>query len=159
LQKIVGQVVSGNTSAVNSLASLGITANTGGSFATDSTKLGNALTGSVTSVAAVLAGTGGIATQLNTLINAYTKTGGLLGTINQGLQTGLKENASQQTALNARLSTYSATITAQYNAMDRAVALLKQTQTFLTAQFNAGSSSSNGTSTNTGLGSGSLKTG
>jgi flagellar hook-associated protein 2 len=160
LQKIVGQVVSGNTSAVNSLASLGITANTDGSFATDSTKLGNALTGSVTSVAAVLAGTGGIATQLNTLINAYTKTGGLLGTINQGLQTGLKENASQQTALNARLSTYSATITAQYNAMDTAVALLKQTQTFLTAQFNAGSSSSSSsTSTNTGLGSGSLSTG
>ena len=158
LEKILGQVVSGNPAGLNSLSSLGITANPDGSYATDSTKLGNALTSSVTSVAALLGGTGGIANQINTLINQYTRTGGLLSTINQGLQTGLKNVATQQTALNARLSTYSATIFAQYNAMDKAVALLKQTQTFLTAQFNA-SSNSNGTSSNTGLGSGNLKTG
>jgi flagellar hook-associated protein 2 len=159
LQKILGQVQAGNLSAVNSLASLGITANPDGSFASDSTKIGNAVTASVTSVAALLGGTRGIATQLNALINQYVGPGGLLSTINQGLQTGLKANATQQTALNARLSTYSATITAQYNAMDTAVALLKQTQTFLTAQFNAGSSTTNGTSANTSLGSGNLKTG
>jgi flagellar hook-associated protein 2 len=158
LEKILGQVVSGNPAGLNSLSSLGITANPDGSYATDSTKLGNALTSSVTSVAALLGGTGGIATQINTLINQYTRTGGLLSTITQGLQTGLKNVATEQTALNARLSTYSATIFAQYNAMDKAVALLKQTQTFLTAQFNA-SSNSNGTSSNTGLGSGNLKTG
>jgi len=164
LQKILGQVQSGNSSAVNSLASLGITANPDGSYAADSTKIGNAVTASVTSVAALLGGIGGIATQLNTLINQYSGPGGLLSTINQGLQSGLKDNATQQTALNARLSTYSATITAQYNAMDTAVALLKQTQTFLTAQFNAssgssGSSGTGSTSSNTGLGSGSLSTG
>ena len=164
LQKILGQVQSGNSSAINSLASLGITANPDGSYAADSTKIGNAVTASVTSVAALLGGIGGIATQLNTLINQYSGPGGLLSTINQGLQSGLKDNATQQTALNARLSTYSATITAQYNAMDTAVALLKQTQTFLTAQFNAssgssGSSGTGSTSSNTGLGSGSLSTG
>jgi flagellar hook-associated protein 2 len=161
LQKILGQVQSGNPSAINSLASLGITANPDGSFASDSTKIGNAVTASVTSVAALLGGTGGIATQLNTLVNQYSGPGGLLSTINQGLQSGLKNNATQQAALNARLSTYSATVTAQYNAMDTAVALLKQTQTFLTAQFNAssGSSGSGSTSSNTSLGSGSLSTG
>jgi flagellar hook-associated protein 2 len=109
-------------------------------------------------VAALLGGTGGIATQLNNLINQYTQAGGLLSTINQGLQTGLQSVATQQTALNARLSTYSATLTQQYNAMDTAVALLKQTQNFLTAQFNA-SSSNGGTSSTTSLGSGNLSTG
>jgi len=158
LQKLLGQVVSGNLGGLNSLSSLGITANPDGSYASDTTKLGNALTSSVSSVAALLGGTGGIATQLNNLIKQYTQAGGLLSTINQGLQTGLKNVATQQTALNARLSTYSATLTLQYNAMDTAVALLKQTQNFLTAQFNA-SSSGGGTSSNTSLGSGNLSTG
>jgi hypothetical protein len=58
------------------------------------------------------------------------------------------------------MAVYSATLTQEYNAMDTAVALLKQTQTYLTAQFNAGSTSSNNsTSTSTGLGSGTLSTG
>ncbi len=157
LEKILGQVTSGNPGGLNSLSSLGITANPDGSYASDTTKLGNALTSSVSSVAAVLGGTGGIATQLNKLINQYTQAGGLLSTINQGLQSGLKNVATEQTALNARLSTYSATLTQQYNAMDTAVALLKQTQNFLTAQFTAASTSS--ASSTTSLSSGTLSTG
>jgi hypothetical protein len=53
---------------------------------------------------------------------------------------------------------YSATLTAEYNAMDTAVALLKQTQTYLTQQFNQGSLSSS-TSSNSSLGSGTTNTG
>ena len=46
------------------------------------------------------------------------------------------------------------------NAMDAAVALLKQTQTYLTQEFNQGSTSSaSRTSTSTGLGSGTVSTG
>jgi len=150
MQKILGEVTSGTSGGANSLASLGITANPDGSYAINATTVGNALTASVTSVAALLGG-GGIATQLNTLVNQYSGTGGLLSTINAGLQSGLTANATQQTAENALLSTYSATITAQYNAMDTAVALLKQTQAFLTAQFNAAASStSQGASTSSG---------
>jgi flagellar hook-associated protein 2 len=150
MQKILGEVTSGSSSGTNSLAALGITANSDGSYAINTTTVGNALTASVTSVAALLAG-GGIANQLNTLINQYSGPGGLISTINAGLQSGLTANATAQTAENALLSTYSATITAQYNAMDTAVALLKQTQAFLTAQFNASSSSSSaGASTSSG---------
>jgi flagellar hook-associated protein 2 len=150
MQKILGEVTSGSSGGTNSLAALGITANSDGSYAINTTTVGNALTASVTSVAALLAG-GGIANQLNTLINQYSGPGGLISTINAGLQSGLTANATAQTAENALLSTYSATITAQYNAMDTAVALLKQTQAFLTAQFNASSSSSSaGASTSSG---------
>ena len=38
------------------------------------------------------------------------------------------------------LATYSATLTTEYNAMDTAVAQLKETQTYLTAEFNPNSS-------------------
>ena len=62
--------------------------------------------------------------------------GGLLSSINQGLQTSFSNVSQQQTALQAELATYSATLTSEYNAMDTAVASLKETQTYLTAEFN-----------------------
>ncbi len=123
-----------------SLASLGIAANPQGTYDTNSTTLGNALKRR--------SGLGhrifrrhrtASPRRLNTLISQYTQAGGLLRSINQGLQSSLTDVANQQTALNAHLATYSATLTTEYNAMDTAVALLKQTQTYLTAEFNPNS--------------------
>jgi flagellar hook-associated protein 2 len=110
----------------------------------------------------LLSGPTGIATQLNTFVTQYTQAGGLLDTISTSLQSSLTNIAKEQTALTARMAVYSATITAEYNAMDTAVALLKQTQTYLSQAFNTNSgssSSSTSTSTSTGLGSGTLSTG
>jgi flagellar hook-associated protein 2 len=160
LSKILGQVNSSIASGPRTITALGITANTQGTYDTNSTTLSNALSSSLSSIGQLLGGKTGIATQLNSLVTQYTQAGGLLDTINQGLQSGLTDVAKQQTALKARMAVYSATLTQEYNAMDTAVALLKQTQTYLTAQFNAGSTSSNNsTSTSTGLGSGTLRTG
>ena len=93
--------------------------------------MGNALSANLTAVGNLLGGTNGIATQLNTLINQYSGPGGLLSSINQGLQSSLSNVSQQQTALQAELATYSATLTSEYNAMDAAVAALKETQTYL----------------------------
>ncbi len=157
LEKILDQVTSGNVSTGTSLASLGIRANPQGTYSTDNDKLGNALTASLASVSSFFSGPKGIATQLDSLINQYTQSGGLLDSINQGLQSSLNDVANQQTALNKRLAVYSATLTAEYNAMDTAVALLKQTQTYLTAQFNANAGSTNSSSPNSSLGGGKLE--
>jgi flagellar hook-associated protein 2 len=159
LQNILDQITTGGTGGVHSLADLGITANTDGSYSANTTTLGNALAASLSSVGKLLGGTNGIATQLDNLIDGYTKPGGLLDTINQGLQSGLKDVSKQQSALNAQLAAYSATLTAQYNAMDAAVAALKSTQTYLNAEFNPGANAAAGTSqSNTSLGSGNLST-
>jgi flagellar hook-associated protein 2 len=157
LQNILDQVKTGGSSGVNSLANLGITADTSGNYETNTTTLANALSGSLASVGNLLGGTNGIATQLNNLINGYTGPSGLLATVNQGLQSSLKNVATQQTALTALLATYSATLTSQYNAMDAAVAALKETQTYLTAEFNPNQSSSSSSSTSS-LSSGTLGT-
>jgi flagellar hook-associated protein 2 len=157
LQNVLDQVQGGSAATGTSLASLGITANTQGTYDTNASTLGNALSGALSSVTGLFSGTNGIASQLNSLINTYTEPGGLLDTINQGLQSGLTDVANQQTALNARLATYSATLTAEYNAMDNAVALLKQTQTYLTAEFNPQSAGST-SQANSQLSSGTLST-
>jgi flagellar hook-associated protein 2 len=159
LQNILDQITTGGTGGVHSLADLGITANTDGSYSTNSTTLGNALAASLTSVGNLLGGTNGVATQLANLIDGYIKPGGLLDTINQGLQSSLSNVSKQQTALNAQLAAYSATLSAQYNAMDAAVAALKETQTYLNAEFNPSANAASGTSqSNTSLGSGNLST-
>jgi flagellar hook-associated protein 2 len=159
LQNILGKVTTGS-GGVKSLTDLGISAGTDGSYATDDTKLGNALSSSLASIGNLLGGTNGIATQISNLVDGYTKPGGLLDTINQGLETSLSSVSTQQTALAAQLAAYSARLTAEYNAMDTAVALLKQTQTYLNAEFNPGANAASGTSSsNTSLSSGTLGTG
>ena len=140
LQNILGQVQTGaGSGAIQSLANLGITANAQGTYDSNASTLGNALSGNLAGVEGLLSGSSGLASRINSLVSGFTQTGGLLDTITQGLQTGLSNVAKQQAALNAQLATYSATLTAQYNAMDAAVAALKQTQTYLTAEFNQGS--------------------
>ena len=147
LSNILDTVTARNAGGVSSLADLGITANAStGAYDTNTTTLSNALQSSLSSVGNLLGGTNGIATQIDKLVTQYTQPGGLLATINQGLQTGLTNVANQQTALNAELATYSATLTTQYNAMDAAVAALKETQTYLTAEFNPNNSSSSSSS-------------
>jgi flagellar hook-associated protein 2 len=159
LENILGQVKSGNTSGVASLADLGITADANtGQLDSNSSTLTNALSANLTGVGNLLGGANGIATQLNTLINQYSGPGGLLSSINQGLQSSLSNVSQQQTALQAELATYSATLTSEYNAMDSAVAALKETQTYLTAEFNPGQSSSSSSSSTSSLSSGNLGT-
>ena len=149
-----------NSGGISSLADLGITADANtGTLDSNTTTLSNALSANLTSVGNLLGGPNGIATQINNLINGYTQPGGLLATINQGLQSSLKNVASQQTALTAELAIYSATLTAEYNAMDTAVAALKETQTYLTAEFNPQSElQSSGSSSTSSLSSGTLGT-
>jgi flagellar hook-associated protein 2 len=157
LENILDAVNPSNPGGVTSLADIGITADADGSLDTDTTTLSNALSANLTAVGNLLGGANGIATQINNLINSYTGTGGLLDTVNQGLQSSLSNVSQQQTALSAELATYSATLTAQYNAMDTAVAALKESQTFLTAEFDPTASAASGTSsTNSSLGSGTL---
>lgn len=157
LENILGQVSAGGTSGISSLSDLGITADPTGAYDTNSTTLANALSGNFAGVAALLGGTKGLATQINNLVNGYTEPGGLLSTITQGLQTGLSNVAKQQANLSAQLAAYSATLTTQYNAMDAAVAALKQTQTYLTAEFNP-SSSATSSSSSSSLSSGTTST-
>jgi flagellar hook-associated protein 2 len=159
LENILNQTNASSAGGATSLPGIGITANAQGTYSANATTLGNALSANLTSVGNLLGGPKGIATQLNSLITGYTQPGGLLDSINKGLQSSLTDVATQQTALNARLATYSAALTKEYNAMDTAVALLKQTQTYLTAQFNPNTSTGSSTSSTTGLSSGTLSTG
>lgn len=158
LEKILGSVQASASGGPSSLVDLGITANADGSYALNTTTLTNALSANLATVGNLLGGPNGIANQLHSLITGYTGPGGLLATINQGLQSSLTSLTRQQTALTAQLAIYSATLTSEYNAMDTAIAQLKETQTYLTAEFNPSSASSSSSSSTSSLSSGTLGT-
>jgi flagellar hook-associated protein 2 len=159
LNNILDTVNASNPGGINSLASIGLTADANtGALDVNSTTLGNELSGSLSSVASLLGGKNGIATQINSLVTQYTQVGGVLDSINSGLETTLSNFTQQQTQLNAELSTYSATLTTQYNAMDTAVASLKETETYLTAQFAASAGTSSSSSSSSSLSSGNTST-
>jgi len=103
LSKILGEVNSSISNGPQTLAALGIGANTQGTYDTNATSLTNALTSNVSAVGQLLGGTNGIATQINSLVTQYTQSGGLIDTINNGLQSGLSDVANQQAALTARM--------------------------------------------------------
>jgi flagellar hook-associated protein 2 len=158
LQSILGTISSSNPGTAKSLTDLGITSDAStGQVDVDPTKLSTILTSSLSSVGTLLGGKNGIVTQIGSLVTQYTQAGGILSTINQGLQSGLSNIASRQATLNTQLATYAATLTAQYNAMDTAVAALKMTQTYLNAEFNPNQSSSSSSSTSS-LSSGTTNT-
>ena len=157
LENILDTVNPVNSTGIQSLSDIGITANTSGTYDTSTTTLASALSASLSGVGNLLGGTNGIASQIDALVTQYTQAGGVLATVNDGLQTNLTNYATQQTQLNAMLATYSATLTTQYNAMDTAVAALKETQTYLTAEFNPSSSSSS-SSSSSNLSSGTTST-
>ena len=159
LEHILGQLQSGNAGGIQSLSDLGIAANPQGTYDSNTTTLGNALSSNLSAVGSFLGGASGLATKINGLVNGFTQIGGLLDTITQGLQTGLSDVAKRQTALDTQLASYSATLTAQYNAMDAAVAALKQTQTYLTAEFNQGNIQNNQSNSSLSGGTTSTKSG
>ena len=135
LRQILGQSNSSSTGTIKSLSDLGITTSVDGTYGQDDTKLASALSANLSSVTDLLSGKNGLAMQLDSVINQYTQGGGLLDTINDGLNKGLSDVSDKRSALQLRLDTYSAMLTKQFNAMDSAVAALKQTQTYITQAF------------------------
>ena len=143
MRQVLGTTNPLATGNVKSLSDLGLTTSLDGTFAQDDGKLANALSSNLTGVTDLLSGKNGLAAQLDAALTPYTQAGGYLDTVSQGLTKGLADVNDKKTALQLRLDTYSAMLTKQFNAMDSAVAALKQTQNFITQAFN----SINGTKT------------
>ncbi|RQP30097.1 flagellar filament capping protein FliD [Burkholderia ubonensis] len=116
-----GGVTTGGTTY--SLAAIGINLNANGSLTTDPTALANALKTNSSAVSAVFNKTNGIGQKLNSLINSYTQTSGLIDQRTTALNSDLKSVQSQAT----QLQSYSDQLTKQYNAQFTALNTLMAT--------------------------------
>lgn len=125
------------TGQYNSLASLGISTNRDGTLALDTTKLSTALKTNLNAVSVVFGASDGVAASLSKFVTAQLAPNSGIDARNKTLATQQKQITTDQARIAARKQQITDRYTAQFTAMDAALAKMQQTSTFLTQQFAA----------------------
>ncbi|GAB2533162.1 flagellar filament capping protein FliD [Rhodanobacter koreensis] len=131
ISSLLSSKVPGNS--IGSLAALGITRAADGTMSLDSGKLASTLQSNPTAVQDLFAGPNGYATRLNTSLDAFTSSSGVIATRQQSLNDSLTKLNTQQTQLDARMTVYETQLRSQYTALDTLMSSLNNTSSYLTS--------------------------
>ncbi|MBA2077188.1 flagellar filament capping protein FliD [Rhodanobacter sp. PCA2] len=134
VQRQINSVLSGKVTgnAIGSLAALGIKRGADGTLTLDSGKLDSALNGNPGAVQDLFAGGNGYATKLNSALNGFTGSGGIIATRIASIEKRLGGLGQQSAALTARMNVYAAQLRQQYTALDTLMSSLNNTSSYLT---------------------------
>jgi flagellar hook-associated protein 2 len=127
--------VSGVADGYNSLAVIGITRQTDGTLALDTTKLNNAIANGNGAVAQLFGGTDGIAARISGHIDSQLATGSAFDYRNTSIQSGLKDVQKQRDALDARMALQQQRYIQQFSALDAMLTQMQQTSSYLSQQL------------------------
>jgi len=116
----------------STLVEIGITTNRDGTLSLDSGKLDDALAQDAEGVADLFAGSSGVATRLDESVDAYLKDDGIIENKTNGLEGSLLSLEKQREDLDRRMASLEERYTAQFIAMDQAVAGYNSTSDYLT---------------------------
>ncbi|AAN69954.1 MULTISPECIES: flagellar filament capping protein FliD [Pseudomonas] len=131
-------VKSTGAGSISMLSQMGInTDQQTGLLVLDDTKWDKAVAKGAADIAAVFTGDKGLIKRMTAATDAYTGTTGILATRTKNLNDNLTELTKQQEALDRRIETLTATLTAKYNAMDTLVAKLNATSSSVMTTLNA----------------------
>nr|WP_232924669.1 flagellar filament capping protein FliD [Pseudomonas cichorii] len=141
LAAIRGQIATATSSSgLGSLAQLGITTQQkDGTLSLNTADFTKALNDKKfgSEIQTLFTGSGGLIERMEKTIEPYTKSGGILATKKTSLTQFQTRVDAEQEALDRRIETLTATLTAKYNAMDLAVGKLKATASSITSIFEA----------------------
>jgi flagellar hook-associated protein 2 len=142
LRQVEGQMrldlstpVNGVATGYNSLATIGITRQTDGTLAVDTTKLNNAITNGNGAVAQLFGSKDGIAARISGHIDTQLATGSAFDYRNTSIQDGLKDIKEQRTALDTRMVMQQQRYIRQFSALDAMLSQMQQTSSYLTQQL------------------------
>ncbi|MFC6477922.1 flagellar filament capping protein FliD [Pseudomonas asuensis] len=130
-------VQSNSTTGISMLSQLGIMTKQDGTLEVNSTKLDKALAENYTAVSSFFTGDTGLLKRLDSRVQTYTESKGILNSREISLKTTLADLVEQQSALDLRIEKLEATLNAKYNAMDSLVAQLNATSTSVMTTLNA----------------------
>jgi flagellar hook-associated protein 2 len=128
-------IVDTGSSTYNSLASIGITTNSDGTLSVNGATLSAALSSDFSAVSALFSGSSGIATTLNSQINANLAAGGSIDSRSQTLVQQENALTQQSNQLQQQMSALSASLTQQYSALNTLLSSLQTTSSYLTQAF------------------------
>lgn len=114
------------------LADLGVSTQKDGTLKIDDTKLDKALADNFASLTTFFTGDKGLMKRLETQVDGFAKSGGVLDERMKGLQGTISNVDKQRQALNLRIQQVETRLFAQFNAMDSLVGQLNQTSQRLT---------------------------
>lgn len=138
VQNQIRQTISQSVGGFNgdTLAEIGVTTNkdTGG-LQLDTARLDTVLAADFSKVANIFASENGVANRLDTLIDRYIGSDGIISNRSSGLQNRLDSIDDDRIRLDARLASLEARYTAQFTAMDILVSQLQGIGDFLTQQL------------------------
>ena len=119
----------------STLSEVGIEIQLDGSLEVDSDKLSGVLGDDFTRFGQLFSATDGYAVRMYDLADIYLRTGGILQTRTDGLNTQIEDFNDQRVSLNERLVSLEARLLRQFNALDSLLGELTQTSTFLNQQL------------------------
>ncbi len=131
----VNETVTGISGQYTTLVDLGITSKSDGTMEIDATKLDTALTTNMDDVTELFSSTNGVATKLDSIVNEYTKSDGLLDTKTSGLNDSVDDINADLADLDLSLTALEERLFAQFSALDILMTQLNTTSSFLTQQF------------------------
>lgn len=135
LRREMGEVTPGSDFKL--LSDLGIVSDKDGKLSLDSTKLDKALADNFDAVEGFLTGDSGLMGRLNSRVEHYTQSGGVLDERVKGLNQTRDNVKEQRAALDLRMDRVQARLYAQYNAMDSLVAQLTRTSDWMSSALSS----------------------
>jgi flagellar hook-associated protein 2 len=132
LSRLVGGMANGG-----SLSDLGISLQVDGKLKLDSAKLTAALADGGKKAADLFGGGNGLAAKLNSQLEQWVGSAGVIAGRTESLSKQLKDLSSQQTVLNNRMDQLTARYQAQFTALDSLMSRLNSTSSYLQQQFDA----------------------
>ena len=131
----INDTVTGISGPYTTLVDLGITTNSDGTLVLDNSTLDTALATNMDDVAELFSSTNGVATKLDSIINEYTKSEGLLDNKTSGLNDTIQDINEDLEDLQLSLIALEERLLAQFSALDILMTQLNSTSEFLTQQF------------------------
>ena len=140
LRGLQGQIRQAMTDAISglefgTLSEIGVTTDDAGHLTVDSSKLDEVMESDFTAVSQLFASENGLANSLDTLLDRYVSTDGVLTSRTDGIKSSIESIGDDRERLNRRLASLDARYRAQFTAMDILVAQLNSTSSFLSAQL------------------------
>jgi len=118
-----------------SLAEIGVKTNEAGHLAVDSELFNKVLTADFSSISKLFVGDDALVSKLNTTLDGYLASDGVIESKTDSLKTGIDDVADGRLELNKRLAAIEKRYKTQFNAMDTLLGQLQGTGDFLTQQL------------------------
>ena len=135
IQAALYGMVNTGSPTYTSLASVGITANSDGSLSLNAAQLAVALNTHFSAVSNLFSGKGGIASGLNTVLNAQLGGNGPIASLSQSLVQQNDALTQQSQQLSQQMSALQASLTQQYSSLNVLLSQLRSTSSYLTQAF------------------------